>query len=149
MVASFNLEDIDDPRQRRLYDHWRVACGGRAMPARADIDPLSIGWALGWVSIIDVEADGGFRWRLDGSRLAEFFRVDMTGKRLEAYPYPKGVAKLAADFAAVVAQGAPIFARRRYVDEDQAWAYRNLMLPLSAGGEAVGSILQMIVVDRA
>jgi hypothetical protein len=45
-------------RFRRLYDYWHEKRGTRAMPSRADIDPLELKGVLGWVLLLDVDWSG-------------------------------------------------------------------------------------------
>ena len=61
-----------DPRLKRLLDYWEGKRGDRAMPARADIDPTTLGKdLLPWIALTEV-IDGGarFRFRLCGTGLA-------------------------------------------------------------------------------
>jgi hypothetical protein len=145
-MSEFDPSILDDARLRRFYEHWTAMRGTHALPAPADIDPLEIPWALGWVSVIEV-GSGTFRWRLDGSRLAEFFRVEMTGKVLDAYPYAAAVPILRADFERAVAARAPVYSRRRYVDERGPWAYRALLLPSGADRATPDTLFQILALD--
>ena len=36
------VDDLHDPRLKRLHDYWRDRCAGTAMPARAVIDPDNV-----------------------------------------------------------------------------------------------------------
>jgi hypothetical protein len=118
------------------------------MPARADIDPVEIGWALGDLSLIDVLPGGRFRWRLDGTNLVDFFRCDMTGKELDAYPHRDAVERLRVNFARAVATRAPHHFTSRYDDDRRSWRYQTLVLPLAADGETVDMLVEMLVVRR-
>lgn len=145
-MLDFDPATLDDERLRRFFAHWNATRGAPALPSPADIDPLDIPWALGWVSIIDRE-HGAYRWRLDGSRLAEFFRVEMTGKVLDDYPYAAAVPVLRADFDRAVALRGPVFSRRRYVDERGPWAYRALILPAGADRATPDTLFQILALD--
>jgi hypothetical protein len=46
--------DLVDPLLQHLYDYWDEKWRGRAMPSRADIDPLEMTFILGYVSLVDV-----------------------------------------------------------------------------------------------
>jgi PAS domain len=46
--------DLIDPLLQRLYDYWDEKRRARAMPSRADIDPLEMAFILGYVSLVDV-----------------------------------------------------------------------------------------------
>lgn len=60
---------------------WRDACGGRAMPRRADISPAKLKSCLPHVTLIDVvEGDPiDFRYRLLGQKLIDGFGSNITG----------------------------------------------------------------------
>jgi hypothetical protein len=145
-VTVFDPAILDDARQRRFLEYWNAKRGAHAIPAPADIDPVEIPWALGWLSILTRE-NGTYRWRLDGSRLAEFFRVDMTGKWLEEYPDQAFAAQLRADFDRAAATRAPAHGRRRHVDAGHAWTYRALVLPAGADRTTPDTVFQLLAID--
>src|SRR5690349_8298694 len=59
----------------RLFCYWQAKRGGRAMPARADIDPAEIKALLPYMILVDViydtEAGLDFVYRLVGTREVE------------------------------------------------------------------------------
>ena len=55
-----------DPRIKALYDYWNALRRGRAMPSRADIDPIEIPALLPYIIMYDVGASGGYTVRLVG-----------------------------------------------------------------------------------
>ena len=139
---------IDSERLRRFYEYWNAKRGSRAMPARRDIDPVEFPWALGDISLIDAEPDGEFRWRLDGTNLAEFFHCEMTGKTTRDYGYPEYSGNLRGYFAEAVRLAGPTFRRQRFVDKNRSWNYAMLILPLSSDGKSVDMLIQMIDISR-
>jgi hypothetical protein len=145
-MPAFDPSMLDDERLRRFHRHWESLRGGFALPDPAAIDPLDVPWALGWLSIIEREG-GAYRWRLDGSRLAEFFRVEMTGKTLDQYPYAAAIPGLRADFDGAVATRAPVFSKRRYIDERGPWAYRALIAPAGADRATPDTLFQILALD--
>ena len=145
-MPAFDPSTIDDERLRRLYRHWESLRGGFALPVPDAIDPLDVPWALGWLSVIACE-NGAYRWRLDGSRLAEFFHVEMTGKTLGQYPYAAAIPIVRADFDGAVAARAPVFAKRRYIDERGPWTHRALILPAGADRATPDTLFQMLALD--
>lgn len=148
MSQPFDPESIRPPRLRRLYDYWLAKAGTRAMPARADIDPVEIPWAIGHLSLIDVEPGGDYRFRLDAPRNAEFFKRDMTGLTLAEYPFPDRAAIMREDYDAVVATGRPHMATRDFSIDYRRWQYEVLLLPLSADGERVNMLMSMLEIGR-
>lgn len=71
------------PGQRLLFDYWQEIAGERAVPARADFDPLRIPHLLPHLGLIDLR-DGFDRghFRLAGTRLREIYGRDITGLRM-------------------------------------------------------------------
>jgi hypothetical protein len=54
---------------RAMYDYWLARRGGRAMPARADLEPVEIKKLLPMLVLVDVMADARrFVYRLVGRR---------------------------------------------------------------------------------
>ena len=55
------------PLLQRLADYWLARRAGRVMPARRDIDPLDIPWALSRTYVVDCQRHatlpGGWRYR--------------------------------------------------------------------------------------
>src|SRR5215469_11693694 len=67
---------------RELRDYWASKCAGRAMPRRADIDPLDLPpQHMPYLSIIEVLPDtDDFRFRLLGTGITGRMGRDSTGK---------------------------------------------------------------------
>ncbi|MBI1245274.1 MAG: PAS domain-containing protein [Alphaproteobacteria bacterium] len=147
--TMFDPATMANTRLRRLYDYWDARRGGRDMPARADIDAVEIGWALGDVSLIDVLPDGDFRWRVDGTNLSAFFGCDMGGRKLSQYPFPEFIEKLRARLLAPVRRREPVFETSMFEHGDYRWNYDTLMLPLAADGRNVDMLIQMIDIGRS
>jgi hypothetical protein len=145
-MPDFDPEQLDDDRLRRFFRHWDEKRGAHAMPAPSDMDPLDFPWALGWLSIVE-RVDRTYRWRLDGSRLAEFFRVEMQGRFLEDYPYPSAVPILRASFDRAFETRAPVFAKRRYEDERGPWRYRALFLPVGVDRATPDRMFHILALD--
>lgn len=144
----FDPLTIASPRLGRLYGYWEARRGDRPMPSRADIDPLDFTWILGNVSLIDVGADGDFRWRLDGTNLTVFFGCDMTGRSILDYPFQGHIASLHGSLLEAVQARAPLRTMRRFSSDAHRWDYESLFLPLSADGGRVDMLLQGIEIER-
>ena len=71
------------PGQRLLFDYWHEIAGNRAMPARADFDPLKVPRLLPHLGLIDLR--DGFdhgHFRLAGTRLRDIYGREITGLRM-------------------------------------------------------------------
>src|ERR1043165_4802710 len=85
----FDLARVASPLLRRFHAYWTEKRGERAMPAYRDFDPLEFAWALGKVSLIDVEREPlRFRYRLVGSEHVARLGIDMTGKLVDDFASP-------------------------------------------------------------
>lgn len=85
-VAADTLACVTEPLLRRLADYWLSRRAGRVMPARADIDPLDIPWALPHLYLVDCVSDAGpgadggrwrYRYRVAGDEVEAVFRSHM------------------------------------------------------------------------
>ena len=131
------------PGQRVLFDYWQDIAGDRAMPVRADFDPLKFPHLLPDLGLIDLREgfDRG-HFRLAGTRLRDVYGREITGLRLSevfagsrAEPWRTVHSHIATE--AVCAQGllqAPAVERDHVVIQ---W----LRLPLSDDGVRVDRIL--------
>lgn len=135
-------DDIRHPNLVRLYRHWDEVRRGRAMPSRADVDPLELPELLGNLLLIDVLREPlRFRYRLIGSKLTERVKRDMTGKYFDEVPEPLYRERLYAWHGGVVEEKVPrggVTARRLL---DRWEPYEILTLPLSTDGVQVDMTL--------
>ncbi len=141
-------DTIEDGRLRRLLDYWEGRRGSRTMPARRDIDPVEIGFALGYILLIDVRHDPlRFRFRLVGTHTPRRQGIDLTGVWLDDLPLPEVRAAMQASYAEVVAARAPSRVVRDEVRDDLRLRWEVLRLPLAADGETV-DMLMIGVIER-
>jgi len=81
--SVLNPDLSDSPRFLDLKAYWDRKRGSRAMPVRADIDPLDLRTHLGSLVLIDVlPGMTDFGMRLIGSTIVEALGRDSTGKLL-------------------------------------------------------------------
>jgi hypothetical protein len=135
---------------RALYSYWAGKRHGRALPDRADIDPIEMKPWLGNLMLVERKDDGDYLYRLYGSTFVNQFKVDMTGKRVNELP-EKQAELLRSEYDAVVHSGIPM--SRRYTatfdytsrDKRSTWqverSWERLSLPLTAGGGEVRMLL--------
>ena len=135
---------IGDRRLAGLYRYWDERRGGREMPSRADIEPTDIPRLLPILILVDVEPDGGLRYRLIGTEFVTVAGRDVTG-RSYAEVFPPGPYRdyIFALYDELILRRLPIYtegvspiagsSRRRYT--------RRLMLPLSADGVRIDMVL--------
>ena len=64
---------VSEPALLKLFDYWCGKRQGRPMPAKEDIDPIEIPWALNRIFLMDYSPDDGFRYRLAGEEISKVF----------------------------------------------------------------------------
>lgn len=147
-----DLPTITEARLVALYDYWSSKRGGRAMPTRADIDPVEMGRWLGNLLLIDVTAEGRFIYRLYGTGFVDSFGIDMTGRTVDELPQDQQE-RVRVDYEAVRNSRLPrarlytaVFQRPRAgirpQPEAQVTTWERLVLPL--GGED-GTVTMLLV----
>ncbi|MEQ8603671.1 MAG: PAS domain-containing protein [Marivibrio sp.] len=153
-IASYHEDDgqgfqlLQDANIRRFAAYWDGLRGVRWAPARKEVDPLAIPWALPHVFIGDYEADSGqFRYRVAGREIEAVF------ERYRGSSSLKGAALsdiLPAEQAAVVARRWGPLATRGAIVYMRGWVYysagraargERILLPLSDDGTAVSGFL--------
>ncbi len=152
MAARFNLKllppsidglEIRNPRLARLHDYWSGKCAGRAMPSRADIDPLEMKEWLG--NLLLAEFFGSvecYRIRIDGTNLAERGGDDRTGKGIETLTSEEERAMIVAQYQQVLTDRRPAYFETEFTNsEGRFLREQKLLLPLSADGVTVNMVL--------
>jgi hypothetical protein len=142
---------VTDPRLAALYAYWNDKRGDRAMPVRADLDPLEMKRWLGNLLLIDVTDQGRFIYRLYGTKFVDSFGVDMTGQAVDDLPAEQQE-RIRSDYDAVRESRAPRV--RLYTaafeappigglvsSDTQVATWERLVLPLSDGNDRVTMLL--------
>jgi len=142
--------ELKDPRLARLLAYWSAKAGERAMPSRADIDPVDLGFLLGHLMLIDVMTDPPrFKVRLHGSELARRAGYDLTGKMVDDLPINEFRNLARRSFATTVETRRPFHSRRDRLLDGKRHNYETIMLPLSADGVTVNMLLVGLVYEDA
>jgi len=134
---------LQHPNVLQLLDYWRAQRRGRLMPARADIDPTDIPWALSCIYLIDyLPSTREFRYRLAGEKICRNFeRISLRGMEL-AEVMPAEVVDYVRDRWLSLIDPPSILAMRGliYFAMDKVQRGERLMMPLSDGddGRATG-----------
>ncbi len=134
---------ITDARLRALFGYWREKRGDRAMPVRADLDPLEIPTLLPIVWLVDV-LDGGarFRYRLMGTEIVDVDGHDPTGRFLdEVLPDSDYADYWVGLFREVTRERRPLYGESDFRGRGRIERrVRHLLMPLSRDGRAVDMI---------
>lgn len=140
---------IDHPHLRLLYQYWSRKKNGRAMPTRADIDPLEIKGAI-WphIMMLDVvyEADGPrFRYRRIGAVFTGALGEDPTGRFIdEVLPDKTGYQQyITGIYREICEHRRPMYTENTFELTGQMLPMltKRLSLPLSNDGSTVNMVL--------
>jgi hypothetical protein len=144
---SFVLPDDCLPEIRALYEYWDGKRHGRAMPSRAELDPVDIPSLLQYVFLIDVtRAPQVLRYRVFGTALSELFHRDLTGLEVGSGSQPEHLPGILARYAHIIEQRAPFFHRDRMREQANDFtSVERLIVPLSRDGVHVDQLLGMTV----
>jgi hypothetical protein len=144
------LDDLHDPRLKRLFDYWRGRCGEAAMPLRTAVDPLDFRYILGYVTLVEVELQPRrYRFRLDGSILAMLSGMDYTGKYLDELGMPDYCDFVAASYDRVVDRLRPYAYRKQGAFDTKTFDEETLILPLGLGEKVEHLMVAVIPGDLA
>ena len=139
---------LGNPDLLRLFDYYCGKRHGRAMPARRDIDPLEIGWALDRIYLMDYVPQEGFTYRLAGAEVSKVFeRANLKGLNLRDVIKPGRLALIEGAWMQVV-EGPSVVCMTGmvYFGLDRTSVGERLLLPLAdeTGGPVTG-VLGMTV----
>lgn len=142
--------ELNSPMLQRLYGDWEARRRGRELPTRADFDPCDLGYALGYLSLIDVYQNPlRFRFRLQGTAVVDRVGRDNTGKFIDEMTDLRHSAMATEHFSEVLTTRRPVVkARRAYVTDVRVWNCEILVLPLSNNGADVDMMISCIAWDE-
>lgn len=138
--------EIDDDRLRRLFAYWQGKSGERLFPSKSEIDPVEFSYALGYVTLVDVEArPRRYRFRLDGSILVALSGTDYTGRYLDELPGEQYVAFIKQTYDRAVDGGGPYRYRKDGLLDQQHFSEETLILPFGDNPPAVDTLLVAVI----
>lgn len=130
------------PTLGRLWTYWLGRCRDGALPARRDLDPLDIPFALSRLALVDVlRAPLRFRFRLMGTDIVSRMGVDLTGKMLDQYPDPEQRQLMLERYRHVAETAAPLALDEDRVLDGKLWNRELLFLPLALDGALVDMVM--------
>jgi hypothetical protein len=128
---------------KRLYTYWTERRGAKRFASRGDIDPLDFGFAIGWVSLIDIVGPPPvrFHYRLVSTELTRHLGYEMTGKFLDEIPEPEMQVRSRDFYTRALEAAAPFHERGEFVADARRWRHETLVLPLSADEATINMLL--------
>ncbi|TDQ78493.1 PAS domain-containing protein [Dongia mobilis] len=134
---SNSPDGITSPRIRRLLDYWYSKRHGNALPRRDDIDPGEIRDLLPNLVLVDIEQPFRIRYRLVGTRVADFNRIDFTGRYLDELRWD-GQGRYTRAYQLASTAREPVFGFDSWpLARDHTGRSEIVLLPLSADGKRV------------
>ena len=132
-----------NPRLARLHEYWIGKCAGRALPSRADIEPLEMKEWLGNLLLAEFFAGiEHYRVRLDGSNLIGHGGKDRTGKGSEVLTSDEERNLIVAQYKPVLDTAQPAYYETQFLNsEGRFLREQKLLLPLSDNGSLVNMVL--------
>jgi hypothetical protein len=145
-----------DRRIDEAFGYWRAKAACRAMPSRADIDPIDIARLLPDVMLVEREPGGRYRYRLIGTENARAQGINATGRYLdEVLPGPEYRAHVLALYDECVRERRALYSECLFFPPGRSQPERHtkvLFMPLSPDGVIVNMIFVIQVflyIDRA
>ena len=134
-----------------LRGYWEGLRKGRALPARAQVNPRGIEQALEYAFILERVAPGMGRFRLAGMHLSDLMGMEVRGMPLSAFFTPEGRKKICALTECVFADPAIVEVVLRAetgIGKPEMMA-RLLLLPLTSDFGDVSRALGCLVAEGA
>ncbi len=142
--TSLEASPFTDPRFDLAYLYWRRKSADRAMPRRADIDPIEIPSLLPDVMLVDVFAEGRYRYRLIGTGNTQAQGINATGRFLdEVLPGREYKAHVIGLYDECVEQRRALYSECLFLSPQRLAPERHtkvLFLPLSDDGVRVNIV---------
>lgn len=136
---------ITDARLQDALDYWRSKRGGKALPSRAEIDPIDIPALLPHVMLVEVLPSGRYRYRLVGTENTDAQGVHATGRYLdEVLPGPEYKAHVLGLYDECVQSRRALYSECLFISPQDRTPERHikvLFLPLSRDGLSVNQVL--------
>lgn len=146
------MAEVQAPMLRRFHAYWLERRRPGRLPARSDIDPLDLKFALGNIVLMDVLYDPlRFYYRLIGSNLTNRVGFDLTGKFAHEYPNPEYREIILSTYPVVVERRMAVLNKEQRIVDGRVLHFEALSLPLAADGVTVDMIIkcQMYFTDDA
>jgi hypothetical protein len=146
MPSIQHASQLNSSRLRDAFAYWDRKRAGRAMPSRADIDPIEIPALLPFLMLIDViAAPPDFRYRLIGTAICNISKADYTGRRFSQVSGKGPGSVVWGACAEVVRTRAPVSEAPPYVGPEKGLrGCENVLLPLSDDPTRVTMILKAV-----
>lgn len=128
----------------RVLDYWSQLRGSRRFPPRVHFNPMKVARLLPKIFLVDVLPDGGFRYRVAGALISDFFGVanpaGMTPEQVFGADAEVAISPMRICSTERASYMHSASANWRHGDRTYVY-YEMLLLPFGEGDDAVTSIL--------
>lgn len=137
LVWSPTEQDLPPGPLTFLRDYWLQRKRGDDLPLSAGIDAVDLVPAIGYLMLLEpIEDTSNFRYRVYGTRIVEYSRVEMTGRSVWDVPAPWVATYFVATYRAVCDRRQPLYAQHRARVDRYFAEWDRLILPfVDAAGE--------------
>jgi hypothetical protein len=145
---GFDPAIVQSPRIHRLYAYWRDKAGA-GMPARAEFDPVDVRELLPNLMMVDVLGQPPrFRYRLVGTRVAQYTGFDFTGRYLDEMVF-QGRDFMDECYGRLLSERRPIFGHYAWLVRSRHFGRCEFAhFPLSDDGEQVDRCISIEDYER-
>jgi hypothetical protein len=148
--TSLDFLEHCSPRVASFYRYWDSKRDGRAMPSRADLDPVEMKPWLPGITLVDVNHDPySLVYRLVGTKLTELRGRDVTGMTVEEGFIGSSLEDVLENYRLVIEEKQIVYDWDPLPSPD-GWFQEpeGILLPLSSDGETVDKVIIFSEVRR-
>jgi hypothetical protein len=145
-LTSLDFLEVCLPTTAAFYHYWDSKRQGRAMPARADLDPTEMRHWLPGIILVDVQRDP-FRltYRVVGTRSVSIRSAEVTGKPVEEGMHGEKLVHVMENYRLVIEERKLVYDWDGTANRDgYTLSTEVLMLPLSSRGDLVDRVISYI-----
>lgn len=150
MFADHRADTIPDPTPlspdlQRLLAYWRGRRGPRRQPARADIDPLDLGYVIGRLALIELrDHEPRYYVRVWSGAHVVHYGVDFTGKCLDVACMQDPGCVPTADLDRCAETGRPVLGSCAAERDGEMKRWESLVLPLGEDGRTTMLLVGLV-----
>jgi len=146
---SPSVDELPNETMRGFLQTWDALPrrDGQNLPNHEDFDVFDFRLSMGYMFYLDVLEEGAdFRYRVFGSRLAEFAGLDWSGRTLSSYPastYSRDF--MLTGFKAILLRREPLQTQHSSPRNHMIATWHRIVVPLIDDGGVISRILGMNV----
>ncbi|WP_350040042.1 PAS domain-containing protein [Oceanibaculum nanhaiense] len=137
---------VEEPQLQKLLAHWHEIRGDRALPARADLDPVLLPFPLDRLYLIEVRRDPeDYIIRIAGETVQRFYRGPVAGRSISDVTPRDFTAPLIEHLSTVSRTQRPAYAKSGFSARNSVFRYSRLVLPFGEPGRTthlLGAVVQ-------